>query len=105
MIIKLNRSVFLLIINSQSIIAISEFIIKELDSELGQSKFLKTKIRTGKITTELYDEDQPEVGSNYISLPLTLFESTLEKDGKYYAQNVNVLRKKKKSLKDICKSK
>ena len=85
-------------INSQSIIAISEFIIKELDSELGQSKFLKTKIRTGKITTELYDEDQPEVGSNYISLPLTLFESTLD-------QNVNVLRKKKKSLKDICKSK
>ena len=57
MIIKLNRSVFLLMINSQSIIAISEFIIKELDSELVHSKFLKTKIRTGKITAELYDED------------------------------------------------
>ena len=47
-------------------------------------------MKTGKNAAEFHDEDEPEVGSTYIFLPVISVESILEKDGVYYPWNVNM---------------
>ena len=47
-------------------------------------------MKTGKNAAEFHDEDDPEVGSTYICLPVISVETILKKVGVYYPQNVNM---------------
>ena len=61
-----------------------ESIKRELESEPSyNNQFLKTKMKSGKYSTNFRGKDATEVGLNYIYIPIMLIGSVLEKDGKY----------------------
>ena len=60
------------------------------------NKFLKSEIKTGKITSEFYDENYLEAGPNYILLTLILVESILEKIWKVLPTEFKCVKKKEK---------
>ena len=85
---KLNGSIFLLMINFQNIIISgAKYLERELDSEpICSNKFRRAKIRSGKISTDSHSKDPLAIGFNYIFIWIILIYSILEKDGKYYLQ-------------------
>lgn len=86
---KLNGCIFLLMTNSMNLIIISG--VKHANVLKGNlrvnpqynNQFLKTKMKSGKYSTDFRGKDATEVGLNYIYIPIMLIGSVLEKDGKY----------------------
>ena len=73
---------------------------KELDSKpISYNKFFKAKLRSGRNPIAFHGKDVPDVGFDYICLPVTLIDCTLEKVVKYYLKVIL------KCVNTLCKEK